>query len=193
MGGSGRRRLRRPARREERKGRRNDGGEDECGGGGGVGGVRLSGGCLSVCLPTRPAMEAPVEGSGRLRSVTLGGAERSAQGAHLGRVWRLSCVRPGLRGAQPPLVGVWVASWWVRGFLGSGFRGWGGAPGGSVGAGLGPGGAGGRRDSVQGHGRYVVVLHHLKDHPVQAKAEGGAKGIGVVGRRRPVQNDRFLH
>lgn len=50
-----------------------------------------------------------------------------------------------------------------------------------------PGGA------VQGHRGNVVILHNLKDHPLKAKAERGAKRIGVVWGGGPVKDDRLLH
>lgn len=47
--------------------------------------------------------------------------------------------------------------------------------------------------AIKGHRGDVVVLHDLKDHPLKTKAECGAKRVGVVWGRGPVQDHRLLH
>lgn len=53
--------------------------------------------------------------------------------------------------------------------------------------------AGRARGSVQAHWCYVVILHHLKDHPLQPVAECWSEGIGVISRWWPMKHHWFLH
>lgn len=63
----------------------------------------------------------------------------------------------------------------------------------STSAGLGTWKAGSARGSVQRHWCYVVILHHLKDHPLQPVAERWPERIGVICRWWPMKHHWFLH